>query len=123
MVDARSGASLVKQSAQAYMFSSAAVAGDVVLMGVLNGTLQARDFDSGRLLWTFTTEASRRNRGWVLTAEGAFNGPMIYATDWREAAFAATELQFSVGSFFSSPLVAGGVIYVGSADGRLYALE
>ena len=123
MLDARSGAALVKQGAQAYMFSSPAVAGDVVLIGVLNGTLQARDFDSGRLLWSFTTEAARRNRGWVLTAEGAFNGPMIYATDWREAALAATELQFSVGSFFSSPLVADGVIYVGSADGRMLALQ
>lgn len=65
----------------------------------------------------------RRNRSWVLTTDGAFNDPMIYATDWREAALAATELQFSVGSFFSSPLVAGGVISIGSADGRLYALE
>jgi eukaryotic-like serine/threonine-protein kinase len=123
MVDARSGASLVKEPAQAYMFGSAAVAGDVVLMGVLNGTLQARDFDSGKLLWRFTTEAAQRNRGWVLTADGAFNGPMIFSSDWREAALAATELQFSVGSFFSSPLVVGGVIYIGSADGRLYALE
>ncbi len=50
MLDAKSGASLVKQQDKAYMFSSPTVAGDVVLIGVLNGTLQARDFHSGELL-------------------------------------------------------------------------
>jgi outer membrane protein assembly factor BamB len=28
-----------------------------------------------------------------------------------------------VGSVFSTPLVVGGVVYIGSADGRLYALH
>jgi outer membrane protein assembly factor BamB len=28
-----------------------------------------------------------------------------------------------VGSIFSSPLVAGGVVYFGSTDGNLYAIE
>ena len=33
------------------------------------------------------------------------------------------ERQQGVGSFFSTPLVVGGVVYIGSADGRMYALE
>jgi outer membrane protein assembly factor BamB len=33
------------------------------------------------------------------------------------------ERQTSVGSIFSTPLVVGGVVYIGSADGRLYALD
>jgi len=43
--------------------------------------------------------------------------------DWREASLLAEYRQFSVGSIFSSPLIANGVVYFGSTDGFLYALE
>jgi outer membrane protein assembly factor BamB len=105
------------------MFSSPTVARDTVYIGVLNGTLQARDLASGALLWEFRTDASRRNAGWVLTGDGAFNGALLYADPWREAPLAAAVRQSGVGSFFATPLVVGGVVYAGSADGFLYALE
>ena len=123
VVDAKTGKALVEQQGKAFVFSSPAVAGSVVLVGVLNGTLEARDLQSGALLWTFRTEASKRNAGWVLTADGAFNMPMLYTSNWGETPIAATVRQFSVGSIFSSPLVVGGVVYFGSTDGTLYALE
>jgi eukaryotic-like serine/threonine-protein kinase len=99
------------------------VAGDVVLIGVLNGTLEARDLESGDLLWEFQTEASKRNEGWVLTADRRFNSPLLFRSSWREAPIVASVRQTGVGSIFSSPLVVGGVVYIGSADGNLYALE
>lgn len=123
MADAATGKSAVKQQLKAYVFSSPAVAGDVVYLGLLNGTLEARDLNTGELLWEFQTEASRQNRSWVLTAERKFNQPMIFASQWREAATSALDLQSTVGSFFSSPLVVNGVVYAGSTDGYLYALE
>ena len=67
-------------------------------IGVLNGTLQARDLASGALLWEFRTDASRRNAGWVLTGDGAFNGALHYADPWREAPLAAAVRQSGVGS-------------------------
>jgi len=36
------------------------VAGNLVFIGVLNGTLEARDLNSGDLVWEFQTEASRQ---------------------------------------------------------------
>jgi outer membrane protein assembly factor BamB len=123
VLDAETGKPVVKQQGRAYVFSSPAVAGDVVLLGVLNGTLEARDRASGELLWEYQTDASRRNDAWVLTSERRFNTPMIYRSGWREAMAVGTDRQFSVGSIFSSPLVAAGVVYVGSADGNLYAIE
>jgi outer membrane protein assembly factor BamB len=123
MLDAESGKTLVRQQDKAYMFSSPTVAGDVVLIGVLNGTLEARDFATGDLLWEFRTEASKRNEGWVLTADGRFNAPLIFTSTWREGPILAAGRQFGVGSVFSSPLVVGSVVYFGSADGNLYALE
>ena len=59
--------------------------GDVVFIGVLNGTLQARDLKTGEVLWDFQTETSKQNKGWVLTADRRFNDPLLYHSTWREA--------------------------------------
>jgi outer membrane protein assembly factor BamB len=123
VVDAATGKSVLKQQDKAYMFSSPAIAGDVVLIGVLNGTLQARDFKTGEPLWDFQTETSKQNKGWVLTADRNFNEPMFFYSSWREAPIVGTERQFNIGAIFSTPLVRNGVVYFGSTDGNLYALE
>jgi outer membrane protein assembly factor BamB len=123
VVEATTGAPVLERQDKAYMFSSPTVAGDVVFIGLLNGTLQARDFTSGEVLWSFETEAAKRNDGWILTADRRFNTPMFFRSPWREAPIVGTDRQFSVGSFFSTPLVAAGVVYAGSTDGNLYALE
>lgn len=123
VADAATGQPLWQQQGKAFMFASPVIAGDVLLAAVLNGSLQGRDRDSGALLWEWRTEAARQNHGWVLTSEGRFNSGWLFANTWREKSAAATERQFSVGSLFATPLVVGGVIYVGSADGRMYALE
>jgi outer membrane protein assembly factor BamB len=123
VVDAATGKPILKQQDKAYMFSSPAIAGDVVLIGVLNGTLQARDLKTGEVLWNFQTETSKQNKGWVLTADRSFNDPLLYHSIWREAPLVATDRQFGIGAIFSSPLVVNGVVYFGSTDGYLYALE
>ncbi len=123
VLDAASGKPLLERSTQAYVFASPTIAGDIVLLGVLNGVLQARDKASGNLRWEFQTDASRANRGWVLTDERRFNSAMLFPTSWHDAYAVAAERQQSVGSFYSTPLVFDEVVYIGSADGRLYALE
>jgi len=123
VLDAETGKPIARQEGNAYVFSSPSVAGNVVFIGVLNGTLEARDLDSGNLLWEFRTEASRRNEGWVLTADRKFNAPMTFWSNWREGPIVAAVQQFGVGSIFSSPLVIGGVVFFGSTDGNMYALE
>jgi outer membrane protein assembly factor BamB len=123
VVDAVSGKSLVKEDGRAYMFSSPTVVNDTVFIGVLNGTLAARDAASGKLLWEFQTDASKENKGWVLTAERRFNVPMLFVDNWREGPIVAQDRQLSVGSIFSSPLVANGAVYFGSTDGFVYAID
>lgn len=123
VADANTGKVITREQGNALMFSSPAVAGDVVFIGVLNGSLEARDLASGNLLWTFETDAAKRNAGWALTAERRFNAPMLFWSTWREAPLVATERQFDVGSIFSSPLVVDGVVFFGSSDGNLYAIE
>ncbi len=123
IVEAATGKSLIKQQDKAYMFSSPVIAGDVVLIGVLNGTLQARDLKTGAPLWDYQTETSKQNKGWILTADRKFNEPMFYSSSWREAPTVAVDRQFNIGAIFSTPLVMNGAVYFGSTDGSLYAID
>jgi outer membrane protein assembly factor BamB len=123
VVDANTGKPIVRQQGKAYMFSSPTVGSDVVFIGVLNGTLEARDLKSGDLLWDFKIENSKQNHHWILTGDGKFNVPFFYHSNWREAPLVATDAQIRLGGIYSSPLVVNGVVYFGSADGSLYAVE
>ena len=123
VVDALTGKPVLRQQGNAYMFSSPAIAGDTVFIGVLNGTLEARDLSTGNVLWTFRTEASKQNSGWILSHEGKFNNAMLFRSGWYFPTVTATARQASVGSIYSSPLVSGGTVYFGSTDGNLYAIE
>jgi len=123
VAEAATGESLVKEDGHAYMFSSPAVVNDTVFIGVFNGTLVARDAATGKVLWDFQTDASKENKGWVLTAERRFNGPLLFFDNWKEGPLIAQDRQISVGSVFSSPLVANGTVYFGSTDSFLYAID
>ena len=123
IVDAATGKSVMDKSTKAYVFGSPAVADGVIYLGVLNGMFEARDLNSGELLWSFRTEASRKNRNWALTADGKFNGAMLFTSPWRETPIVALTMQDGVGPFYSSPLIVDGTVYVGSGDGYLYAIE
>ena len=57
----------------------------------------------------------------VLTAERRFN--VLFFDNWREAPLLAPDRQMSVGSIFSSALVANGLVYFGSTEGFIYALN
>ena len=65
VVEAATGKPVLRQQGKAYMFSSPAVANEVVLIGVLNGTLEARDvktanfFGNFRLMPRSRTKAGR----------------------------------------------------------------
>jgi outer membrane protein assembly factor BamB len=123
IVEAATGKPFVRKEGKAYMFSSPTVIGDVAFIGMLNGVLEARDVKTGEVLWDFQTDASRQNKGWVLTADRRFNQSLLFYSSWREIPAVANERQLSVGSIFSSPLVQDGIVYFGSADGFMYALE
>jgi len=123
VVDAITGEPAQKQQAKAFMFSSPAIAGSVVVTGITNGTLEARDRTSGELLWSFQTDLSKANPGWTLTSDGRFNTGLLYRSGWQESSIATAYRMMSVGSFYSSPLIAGGTVYIGSNDGNLYAID
>ncbi len=95
-----------------------------MLIGVLNGTLEARDAGTGALLWSYEVEASHGAGG-----PRARRGPdvrhaaLLYPSSWGPDTVAGFVRQAAVGSIFSTPLVAQGLVLFGSADGAMYALE
>jgi len=123
IVQASDGKPLAEHTGKAYYWSSPAIAGDVAYIGAFNGSLEARDGTSGELLWEFQTDASRRNLGWVLAADRTVNNSMLFRSGWREASAVAQARQYTIGVIASSPLVHDGVVYVGSTDGNVYAIE
>lgn len=48
---------------------------------------------------------------------------MFFHSSWREAPIVGLDRQQKIGGIFSTPLVMNGVVYFGSADGKLYAIE
>ncbi|HLJ49035.1 MAG TPA: PQQ-binding-like beta-propeller repeat protein [Bryobacteraceae bacterium] len=123
ILEAATGKSLIDKSTKAPVFGSPAVADGVIYLGVLNGIFEARDLNTGELLWSFRTEASRKNRNWALTADGKYNGAMLFTSSWRETPIVALTMEDGVGPFYSSPVIVDRTVYIGSGDGYLYAIE
>jgi outer membrane protein assembly factor BamB len=122
-LDARTGRLKFNFDARAYVFSSAALAGPRAYFGSHNGTLYAINAGSGELAWEFRTEGSRRDPMKLLTPEGRLDRD-AFAPVFGD--FQDMYLDFyrfvSVGGILGSPVIDGGVLFVGSLDGSLYAI-
>jgi outer membrane protein assembly factor BamB len=123
-LDAKNGRLLFNFDAKAYMFSSAALAGGMAYVGDHNGRLYAVDVKTGKLAWQFQTEASRIDPLKVLKPDGALN-PEAFAPTFGDFEDMYVDMYrfISIGAIVSSPAIDQGVLYVGSMDGNLYALQ
>lgn len=115
--------------------SSPIAAEGTVYVGSNDGSLYAIDLATGRVRWTFTAGAPInstpavagslvivQSRAGVIVAVERATG----RARWRYATGAAAPLAWGheSGDFYtSSPAIAGTTAYVGSRDGRLYALD
>jgi outer membrane protein assembly factor BamB len=123
-LDAKTGRLKFNFSAKAYVFSSAALAGDLLYVGNHAGRLFAVNAKTGDMAWEFKTDAAKRDPLKVVNDDGSLN-PQAFAPLFND--FQDMYLDFSryasVGAIMSSPVVDGGILYVSSMDGSLYALE
>jgi outer membrane protein assembly factor BamB len=106
-VDERTGRLKWKFNAHGDVGSSPAVCDGVVYVVSLDGNIYAVDAATGVQRWSFATAGERRNSG---------NG-IDYAAPATEMMPDPWDL------FLSSPAVSDGVVYVGSGDGHVYALD
>lgn len=126
-VDAKTGIEKFKFKAHGYVYSSPAIVNNTAYFGDFTGAIYAIDLASGAQFWhTTNTSSSSRNGKKVLNAIGDLD--FAYAAAGDDASMYATGAKvmdkfYSLGSIVSSPVIAKGVIYFGSADGYLYAVN
>jgi outer membrane protein assembly factor BamB len=123
-LDARTGRLRFSYTAGAYIFSSAALAGDLAYFGSHDGRLYAVDAKTGALAWQFQTEGSKRDPLEILNEDGSLNREAMTPTfgDFQDM-YVDFYRFVSVGAIMGSPAVDQGVVFVGSMDGNLYALR
>jgi outer membrane protein assembly factor BamB len=124
-LDARIGRLRFNFDAKSYMFSSPALAGDLAYVGDHNGRLYAINIKSAKLAWEFQTDAAKKDPFKILNADGTLNQEVLYAPifgDFEDMYLAMFKFM-SIGAIVSSPVVDKGVVYFGSMDGNLYAVQ
>jgi len=124
-LDAKTGRLRFNFDAKSYMFSSPALAGDLAYVGDHNGRLYAINIKTGKLAWQFQTDAAKKDPFKILNADGKLNQESLYAPvfgDFEDMYLAMFKFM-SIGAIVSSPVVDKGVVYLGSMDGNLYAVQ
>jgi len=106
-LSANDGALAWKFAARLAVSSSPAVAAGLVYVSSVDGNIYAVSADTGALKWKFATGGERR-----------FAAPGIHGIP---PAHEMMPDPFDV--FLSSPVVAGGRVYIGSGDHNVYALD
>jgi outer membrane protein assembly factor BamB len=122
VLDAKSGAPVFSLKFKWPMFSSPAIAGDLLYMGTHEGKLIAIDLKTQQPAWEFRTDGSRRNGPAFTKPDGTPNYEVAFPEDFYDALVAGVSQMQAMGTVLSSPVVVDNVIYVGSTDGNLYAL-
>ncbi len=114
-LDAKSGAPVFSVDVGTGTFASTAIAGNLVYLATFSNELRAIDPTTHQQVWSFKLGPEAPA---VKPAEGPLKQLLFY--DDRVAAMVK---RFDSGIFLSSPVVVGNVIYIGSTDGALYALQ
>jgi outer membrane protein assembly factor BamB len=115
--DAKTGAIAFSVNWGWPMYSSPAIAGDMLYIGSTAGTLNAARLSDGTKSWSFATEASKKNAA----AIPSYFAP--FTTNFYDDVMGSYDKLLTLGPILSSPVVVDNVIYVGSVDGNLYALD
>ncbi|HEV3154625.1 MAG TPA: PQQ-binding-like beta-propeller repeat protein [Candidatus Baltobacteraceae bacterium] len=122
-LNAATGAELFSIPYQSASFSSPSIAGNMAYFGVFDGRLYGIDLKTGKIAAQFSTDGSRRNLSAHLNAKGEVEMQGFYRDNTFEGIVAGLDRVFSLGSIFGSPAIVNGILYIGSTDGTLYALQ
>ena len=122
--DAKSGTSTQLMSSKKWpMFASPAIAGNMLYIGSNEGKLFALDLASQKQAWVFPTEGSQKNGATYTKPDGTPNYEAAFAGDFYDDMVAGMHSMLSVGAIMSSPVVVDNVVYFGSTDGNVYAVN
>lgn len=124
-VDAKTGAALFQLPTGTPVFSSMAVANGMLYMGNFGGKLTAIDLKTQKPSWVFESDGAKQNGAAYTNPDGSIKFEVVFPSPqlfYDDMVIAVGKL-LTMGSILSSPVVVGDVVYVGSTDGNLYALQ
>jgi outer membrane protein assembly factor BamB len=108
---------------KAISFSSPAIVNDVVFFGSSDGWVHAVDIATGAIRSEFQSDGSKENSLKYIDENGKMKSGALYPDFTLDGMIIGMDRMFTLGSILSSPVVADGILYVGSTDGNLYALR
>ena len=123
-LDKNTGDVVYEQEIPTGTFASPSVAGNTIYQGTFIGTLMAMDATTGHIKWTFLTDAAKADKYHILNPDLTISDDKIDAAV-KDSGGKLRPIDFgiSLGCINSSPVIKGGVIYFGSADGNFYAVD
>ncbi len=124
-LDANTGAPVFQLPTGTPVFSSMAVANGMLYMGNFGGKLTAIDLKTQKPVWVFETDGAKQNAAALTNADGSIKFEAVFSSPnlfYDDMVIAVGKL-FTMGTILSSPVVVGDVVYVGSTDGNIYALQ
>ena len=123
VVDAQSGALMDTIRFHWPIFGSPSIAGNMMYVAGQDGKLVAIDLDSKKPVWTFQSDASKQNLAALSKPDGSPNYEGVFRSNFYDDIVVGVDKLHAVGMMLSSPVIAGNVVYIGTADGNLYAIE
>jgi len=123
ILDAKTGAPIDSLKFHWPIFASPSIAGNLLYLGGQDGKLVAIDLASRKPVWVFQSEGSRKNLAAFSRADSDPDYRTAFNSNFYDDLIIGVEKLHAIGMIFSSPVISGNVVYVGSTDGNLYALE
>lgn len=125
-LDAKTGKEKFRFKTNGYVFSSPSLVGATAYFGDFTGKMYALDLNSKGKKWSeFSTESRQKNAAQVLNKDtldfqwlGKETDLSLYTNNAK-----VMDAFYTLGAIVSSPAIKESVIYFGSADGYLYALN
>ncbi|HTD40030.1 MAG TPA: PQQ-binding-like beta-propeller repeat protein [Mucilaginibacter sp.] len=124
--DAKTGKEKLTYKTNGYVYSSPAIYGSTAYFGDFSGSLFAVNIQTGKLTGKFSTAGRVKNSGNILNSKGDVDFGFL-AKGMNDSLYATSvtvmNKLYSLGPIVSSPAINHAVIYFGSADGYLYAIN
>jgi outer membrane protein assembly factor BamB len=125
-LDAKTGQEKINYKTNGYVYSSPALAGNTAYFGDFTGNLCAVDINSGKLTGKFETPGRKANVKAILDAAGNIDFNLLAKgkdiANYDTNVYGMDQL-YKLGSIVSSPAISVCVVYFGSADNYIYAVN
>jgi outer membrane protein assembly factor BamB len=121
-LDTATGSIVFNTANKAVSFSSPAIVGGFAFFGTSDGWVHKLDLVSGKVTAEFQTDGNRENSAKYIGADGKIKDN-VYPDFTLDGMILGQNRLYSLGAVLSSPIAVDGVLYFGSMDGNVYAVN